>query len=307
MGWPSPVRSGRRSSVTPVRWWSPPRSKRPSCVRAQPPVPVDAFVDDGTSLAALLELGPRHRMVTLMGPGGVGKSRLAMEMASRVDVPVAFVPLASLHEPALLAATIGAALGVEHGPTRTDLESLVEHLAARQLVFVLDNMEQLTAAAGVVATLLRSCPGLRVVATSRVPLRIAGEVCFVVRALAATGTDPAAEPAVRLFVERAVAAGWVAGAGTGDVDAVAELCRRLDGLPLAIELAAARSRTVSPADMLRHLDDVLDLLSVGRSDASAQHRSMRAALEWSVRLLPPAAKEAFAALARSRRACRARP
>ena len=206
------------------------------------------------------------------------------------------MPLASLHEPALLAATIGAALGVEHGPTRTNLESLVEHLAARQLVFVLDNMEQLTAAAGVVATLLRSCPGLRVVATSRVPLRIAGEVCFVVQALAATGTDPAAGPAVRLFVERAAAAGWVAGPGTGDVDAVAELCRRLDGLPLAIELAAARSRTVSPADMLRHLDDVLDLLSVGRRDASAQHRSMRAALEWSVRLLPPAAKEAFAAL-----------
>ena len=268
----------------------------PSAPRPLSPVPVDAFVDDGTSLAEVLALVSRHRMVTLMGPGGVGKSRLVLETAARLDAPVAFVPLASLHEPTLLAATIGAALGVEHGPTRTHLESLVEHLAARHLVLVLDNMEQIAAAAADVATLLGSCPDLRVVATSRVPLRIAGETCFVVPPLAATGTDPATRPAVRLFVERAAAAGWVAGPGAGEVDAVAELCRRLDGLPLAIELAAARSRILSPGDMLRHLDDVLDLLSVGRSDAAAHQGSMRAALEWSVRLLPPAAQEAFAAL-----------
>ena len=198
--------------------------------------------------------------------------------------------------PRLLAATIGDALGVEHGPTRTHLQSLVEHLGPLSLTLVLDNMEQLPDAAGDIATLMRSCPDVRVVATSRVPLRIAGEVRFVVRALDGSGDDPANRPGVRLFLERASATGFGAGQGADDLAAVAELCIRLDGLPLAIELAAARSRIVAPTEMLRHLDKVLDLLSQGRSDAPTQHRSIRAALEWSFRLLPPAAQEAFAAL-----------
>jgi len=209
---------------------------------------------------------------------------------------VAFVALASLNDPTLLAATVGDALGVEHGPTRTHLQSLVEHLGSHPLTLVLDNLEQLTEAAADIAAMLRSCPGLSVVATSRVPLRIAGEVQYVVRALDANGDDLADRPAVRLFVARAVTSGLGAVHGADELAPVAELCDRLDGLPLAIELAAARSRVVAPVDMLRHLDQVLDLLSVGRSDAPEHHRSMRAALEWSFRLLPPAAQEALATL-----------
>ena len=266
--------------------------------RARPPLALDSFVDDGSSLDELLALvgDRRNRLVTLIGPGGVGKTRLALEMAQRLDDPAAFVALASLSDATLLAATIGDALGVEHGPTRTHLQSLVEHLAPLSLTLVLDNMEQIPDAAGEVATLMRSCPELRIVATSRVPMRIAGEVRFVVRALDVSSDDPANRPGVRLFLERAAATGFGDGQGADDLAAVAELCIRLDGLPLAIELAAARSRIVAPPEMLRHLDRVLDLLSSGRSDAPTQHRSMRAALEWSFRLLPPAAQEAFAAL-----------
>jgi predicted ATPase/DNA-binding XRE family transcriptional regulator len=267
-------------------------------LRARPPVALDSFVDDGSSLDELLALvgDRRNRLVTLIGPGGVGKTRLALEMAQRLDGPVAFVALASLDDVTLLAATIGDALGVEHGPTRTHLQSLVEHLGALSLTLVLDNMEQLPDAGDEIATLMRSCPEVRVVATSRVPMRIAGEMRFVVRALDGSSDDPTNRPDVHLFLERAAPTGFGDDQGVDDLAAVAELCTRLDGLPLAIELAAARSRIVAPTEMLRHLDKVLDLLSRGRSDAPTQHRSMRAALEWSFRLLPPAAQEAFAAL-----------
>src|SRR5690606_32566632 len=123
-------------------------------------------------------------------------------------------------------------------------------LAPRSLTLVLDNLEQIPDAAGDVATLLRSCPDLRVLATSRIPLRIAGELRFAVRGLDGGGDDPAQRPGVRLFLERAAAAGLGDGDGGVDPVAVAELCTRLDGLPLAIELAAARSRIVAPAEML---------------------------------------------------------
>ncbi len=264
--------------------------------RARPPLTVDRFVDDGCSLNELVKLvgEASTRLVTLTGPGGIGKTRLAVELAHRIEAPVAFVALASLTDPALVAATVGQHLAVEHGPTRTHLESLIEHVGARSLTLVLDNLEQIPDAAGDIATMLRSCPALTVVATSRMPLRIAGEHRFEVRPLDVGSDDPAARPSVQLFLDRAAAVGALS--GPADLDAVAELCARLDGVPLAIELAAARSRIVAPAEMLRHLDQVLDLLSSGRGDTPAQHQSMRAALEWSYRLLPPEAEEAFMAL-----------
>jgi predicted ATPase/DNA-binding XRE family transcriptional regulator len=269
--------------------------------RARPPLALDSFVDDGARLDQLVAVvGDRHhRLVTLLGPGGIGKTRLALEMAQRLEGAVAFVALGSLSDPTLVAATIGDALQVEHGPSRTHLQSLVEHLAPHELTLVLDNMEQITDAAGDVATLMRSCPGLSIVVTSRVPLRIAGELRYVVRPLDATGAtagDPADRPGVRLFLERAAATGFDVGERVDQLAAVAELCRRLDGLPLAIELAAARSRVVPPREMLGHLDRVLDLLGTGRSDAPTQHQSMRAALEWSYRLLSGTAQRAFDAL-----------
>ncbi len=265
--------------------------------RARPPITLDPFVDDGASLAELMALvaDRRNRLITLIGPGGVGKTRLATEMAHRLEGPLAFVALASLNDAPLFAATLGDALEVEHGPTRTHLQSLVEHLAPRRLTLVLDNMEQIAEAAGSVGDLLRSCPELQLVVTSRVPLRIAGEVRFPVRALDGGGADPATRPGVRLFLARAEAIGF-RDPSADDLAAVVELCARLDGLPLAIELAAARAGVVSPVEMLQHLDRMLDLLSSSRIDAPTQHRSMRAALEWSYRLLTPAAQEAFAAL-----------
>jgi predicted ATPase/DNA-binding XRE family transcriptional regulator len=263
---------------------------------ARAPLTVDSFVDDDSNLDNLLRLvrEGNSRLITLTGPGGVGKTRLALEMAQRLDAPVAFVALASLTEPGLLPATLVAALGADHGPSRTHLESLVEHIAATRLVLVLDNMEQLVAAAAEVAWLIRSCRRLTVVATSRVPLRVTGEVRFPVRGLATAG-PAGGGPAVQLFVDRAAAIGADT-IGETDRAAIAELCARLDGLPLAIELAAARSAIVPPSELLRHLDQVLDLLSGGRTDASSQHRGMRATLEWSAQLLTPAAGDAFASL-----------
>lgn len=265
---------------------------------ARAPVAVDSFVDDGAGLADLLGLlGDRsNRLVTLIGPGGIGKTRLAMEVAHRIDGPVAFVALASLSDPALLAATVGDALGVEHGPSRTHLESLIDHLASRPLTLVLDNVEQIVAAAPDVAALLRACPDLQIVATSRVPLRIAGERRYAVRPLGGDDADLRQRPGVRLFLERAAASGFTDHGAADELAAIAELCSRLDGLPLAIELAAARSGIVAPDEMLAKLDQVLDLLGTGRSDAPAQHHSIRAALEWSFRLLPAGAQEAFLAL-----------
>src|SRR5690606_13320884 len=157
----------------------------------------------------------------------------------------------------------------------------IEHLGAHPITLVLDNMEQVVAAAGDVAALLRACPAVQIVATSRVPLRIAGEVRFAVRPLDGDDGDVRRRPGVRLFLDRAPARGFAEHATADELAAIAELCARLDGLPLAIELAAARSGIVAPAEMLERLDQALDLLGTGRSDAPAQHRSMRAALEWS--------------------------
>ena len=264
---------------------------------AAPPLTVDSFVDGGSSLEALVALvrDRRHRFVTLVGPGGVGKTRLALEMARRIDGPIAFVSLASLRDPDLLAATVGEALGVDHGPSRTHLQSLVRHLGSRPITLVLDNIEQIADAAEL-PKLLRACPGLMVVATSRVPLQIGGEVRFEVNPLATTGGDPAGSPGVRLFLERAAAAGYAAVQRPGEMVAIAELCGRLDGLPLAIELAAARAPVIAPREMLRNVDRLLDLLRSRRTDVERHHRSMRAAFEWSFQLLEPAERGAFAAL-----------
>ncbi|WP_162942205.1 ATP-binding protein [Desertimonas flava] len=262
----------------------------PLAGRARPPHTVDSFVDSPSLDDLLALVGDRsNRLVTLIGPGGAGKTRLAIELAHRLDGTVAFVALAPLDDPTFLAVTVGNALGAEPGPARTPLESLIEHLAPLTMTVILDNLEQVVDAATDLAAVIRTCPGVTIVATSRVPLHIGGEVRFPVRPL-----DEGR--ATRLFLDRAAAAGFDAAPAAGDEGAVAELCRRLDGLPLAIELAAARSGVVAPADMLHHLDQILDLLSADRGDAPEHHRSMRAALEWSYRLLPPPAQDAFAAL-----------
>ncbi len=182
-----------------------------------------------------------NRVVSLTGPGGVGKTRLALEVAARLEGPVAYVALASLDDPAPLAAAIGDVVGVDHGPTRTHLASLVDHIGSQRFTLVLDNLEQLVDAAGHVATVVRSCPGVSIVTTTRVPLRISGEVRFAVGLLATTGDRLDARPDVRLFLARAATSGsgTHGSVGPDELDDVADLCARLDGVPLAIELAAA--------------------------------------------------------------------
>ncbi|MDQ3992625.1 MAG: adenylate/guanylate cyclase domain-containing protein, partial [Actinomycetota bacterium] len=219
-----------------------------------------------------------HRVVTLVGPGGSGKTRLALQLAAEAvdEFPhgVWWVPLQALHDAALVVPTVASTLGVKG--------ELLDHLAGKRLLLLLDNMEQLVDAAAELAELLASASDLRLLATSREPIRIAGEVEYAVEPLAE-------DDAVALFRERAT---------VGDpLDAVAAICRRLDHLPLAIELAAARTKLLPPEQLLGRLERRLPLLSGGRRDAPERQRTLRATIEWSYELLSDEEKQLFARLA----------
>ncbi len=222
------------------------------------------------------------RMVTLTGPGGTGKTRLAIESATEL-VPhsrngVFWVPLAALTDPALVMSEVGQTIGAK-GP-------VADFVGASEMLLVLDNFEQVIDAAPELGRLLQACPNLRLLVTSRERLRVAGEVEYAV--------PPLSEPeAVKLFAARA---------GVAEDDIVAELCRRLDMLPLAVELAAARASVLSPAKMLERLGQRLDLLKGGR-DAAARQQTLRATVEWSHDLLTDAEKALFAHLAVFRGGC----
>jgi predicted ATPase len=224
------------------------------------------------------------RLLTFTGPGGIGKSRLALE-AARALAPsfrdgAAFVDLTHVTQPELVVPTILAALRA--APDVTTEERLAAELHDKELVLVLDNFEQIVDAAPLLSRLLASTPRLQILVTSRTLLRIAGEREFAVPPL-----DPGAG-AVELFVDRAQLA-------AGD-DAIREICSRLEGLPLAIELAAARVRVLPPAALLARLTSRLDFLTAGSRDAPERQRTMRAAIDWSYRLLQPEEQLLFARL-----------
>ncbi|MGY1603989.1 DUF4062 domain-containing protein [Geodermatophilus sp. SYSU D00815] len=261
---------------------------------------------DVANVAALLQ-SPAVRLVTLTGPGGVGKTRLAVAVAERLHdrYPrgAVFVPLASIAEPGLVLPRVAAAVGAAVEGARRPLDVVVEHLADTPTLLVLDNLEQVVAVAPDLDELLARSPGLSVLATSRTALRLRAEREYGVGALAVPAfphppglEDVASLPAVRLFVERAQAVRYDFALTEDNAVAVAEICRRLDGLPLAIELAAARSRLLDPRTLLARLGSRLDALGPGPVDLPERQRTLRATVEWSVGLLDEAGQQMLATL-----------
>jgi predicted ATPase/DNA-binding CsgD family transcriptional regulator len=269
------------------------------------PTPLTALVGREREVATLTDLllRPDIRLLTLVGPGGVGKTRLALAVAAAAEAEftdgAVFVALAAVPEPALVAAAIAQALGVREVGGRPLAETLISALRTKHLLLVLDNLEHVLEATPLIAELLVACPSLSVLATSRAVLRISGEHDFPVPPLALpdaetvpTLEDVAAAPAVQLFVARAQAARPDFVLTAANATAVAAICRRLDGLPLAIELAAARTRQLPAPALLRHLERPLPVLTGGPRDQPTRLQAMRAAIGWSYDLLT-AAEQAF--------------
>jgi predicted ATPase/DNA-binding NarL/FixJ family response regulator len=270
---------------------------RPAEPAGRLPGELTEFVGRRAELARVREALEGARLVTLTGPGGIGKTRLALQAAA--GMVRAFrdgawlVELTGLRDPGLLVPEVVRSLGLSDKSAPWAMAPLADYLRDRQLLLVMDGCEHLADACAVMAdTLLRSCPGLRIIATSRHVLGVAGEVTVAVppMTIPAEG-DPAAPgellryEAVRLFTARgaAVLPGFTVEAG--NAVAVAEVCRALDGIPLAVELAAVRLRSLSPEQIVSRLDSRFRLLSGGGPADQPHHRTLQAALEWSYELL----------------------
>jgi predicted ATPase/class 3 adenylate cyclase len=273
------------------------------------PTPTSSMVGREFLIAQLCDLvvSGRSRLVTLTGPGGTGKTRLAVAAASvllpRFANGVFFVELAPIRDPRLVVSEIARALGTRERGPRGPEEELIAHLESRALLLVLDNFEQVLEAAPVLARLLRACPALAILVTSRSALRLTGEQEFPVPPLelpppqARGAEELGRNESVALFVERArsVAPGFTITDGTAPD--VADICRRLDGIPLAIELAAARTKLLGPHELLARLERRLSLLTGGPKDVPERQRTLRAAIEWSYDLLGEGERRLLARLA----------
>jgi predicted ATPase len=288
-----------RAAVSPPGTSAAPRASQP----------LTSFVGrDGEVSLVLKNLGAA-RLVTLTGPGGVGKTRLAGEVSGHLHGPVWFVELASVTDPAEVPYAVLDAVGIRepvirrrggHGvrPGASPLDRLTAALADRDEVLVLDNCEHvIETAAALAGRVLAACPRMRIIVTSRQPLRIEGEVLCPVPPLTVPPLDTLAEPAcgslesygsVRLLRDRAVAVRPDFELAAGNAAAVARICRALDGMPLAIELAAVWLRTLTPAQLAERLDDRFALLTGGSRTALPRHRTLRAVVDWSWDLLAPA-------------------
>jgi DNA-binding SARP family transcriptional activator len=258
-------------------------------------------------LACLLQ-DPSCRLITLSGPGGIGKTRLAMRAAAEIGDDfadgVCFIALAPVTDATLVIPTVAQVLGVQESSGQPLIESVKVHLRARQLLLVLDNFEQVSAAAPFLFDLLSAAPQLTMLITSRAVLNLYGEHDFPVPPLTLPDvqnlpalTSLCRYEAVRLFVERAQAVQPDFELTVKTAPDVALICQRLDGLPLAIELAAARIRLLPPQAILQRLDHPLKLLTHGPHDLPARHQTLRATIDWSYNLLPADEQWLFARLA----------
>ena len=267
------------------------------------PLELSSFIGREREVAEVEGLLSGRRLLTLCGPGGCGKTRLALavarEMVEELEDGVWWVELAPISDPDLVPGAVAQALGVREMPDRSLTDVLAEHLERRKTLLVLDNCEHLVEGCATLAdALLRACTDLAILATSREPLRTAGETAWMVPSLSVP--DPQSLPpagelaryeAVQLFFERAKAVDAGFALTERNASAVVRLCRKLDGIPLAIELAAARARALSVEQITEKLDDPLGLLTRGSRAAAPRHQTLRAALQWSFELLDEQERE----------------
>ncbi len=274
------------------------------------PNPLTSFIGRENELAEIHQRLETSRLVTLVGAGGCGKTRLAIQVASGLAAAPRFkqgawwVDLAPLNDSALVATAVAATFHLRESPPTPLTFILIEHLRAKEILLVLDNCEHLfDSCARLAQTLLTACPRLSILATSRSPLGLAGEVAWRVPSMSMPDPDDAPSldqltqfDAARLFDERATAVvtNWKL---ADHASTVARICARLDGIPLAIELAAARLKVLSAEQIAARLDDCFDLLTAGSRTALPRHQTLRAAMDWSFDLLSEEERELFRRLA----------
>jgi predicted ATPase/DNA-binding SARP family transcriptional activator len=269
------------------------------------PAPLTALIGRDTEVSRVRDLLTRSRLVTLTGPGGAGKTRLAIEISAReaANGPVWYVDLSSIDLPEMVASTVAGALGATTGPNDDPGDVAASALAAETGLLVLDTCEHVLAgASNLASTVLRRAPGMRVLATSRRPPGVAGEAAWPVPPLGVAPLDAKSteeirsSPAVTLFCERAQDVRPAFKLSADNAVDVAGICLALDGLPLAIELAAARSDVLSPGAILDRLQNRFDLLVDGASDVAPRQQTLRGAIDWSVELLSEEQRCFFARL-----------